>query len=192
MSKSIADLAEGALAETGHVLSRLDSGAFEDFASAILAGKRIALHGLGREGLQMQGLAMRLFHLGLDAHVVGEMTTPPVGPGDLLIVSAGPGHFATIAALMTIARKAGARTALVTAQPGAGLAPLADHILHIPAQTMADDVAANDPDGAVSVLPMGSLFELSMMLAFELLVLRLRALTGETAEGMRRRHTNLE
>jgi 6-phospho-3-hexuloisomerase len=192
MSKSIADLAQGALAETGQVLARLDAGAFEAFARAILAAKYITLHGLGREGLQMQGLAMRLFHLGFDAHVVGEMTTPPVGPGDLLIVSAGPGHFATIEALMTIARKAGAGTALVTAQPGAGLAPLADHILHIPAQTMADDVAANDRDGAVSVLPMGSLFELSMMLAFELLVLRLRALTGETAESMRRRHTNLE
>ena len=47
-----------------------------------------ALHGLGRDGLQMKGLAMRLFHLGLDAHVVGEMTTPPVGTGDLLICSA--------------------------------------------------------------------------------------------------------
>jgi hypothetical protein len=39
---------------------------------------------------------------------------------------------------------------------------------------------------------MGSMFELSQMLVFELLVLRLRDLKGETAASMRQRHTNLE
>jgi 6-phospho-3-hexuloisomerase len=187
MRAALADLAKDALAEASGVVDRLDAAAFDSFAQAIAGAKRIALHGLGREGLQMKGLAMRLHHLGLDAHVVGEMTTPPVGPGDLLVVSAGPGYFATIEALMKIARDGGAKTALVTAQPAAGLAKLADHVLHIPAQTMADDRGAK-----ASVLPMGSLFELSMMLVFELLVLRLRDILGESAESMRARHTNLE
>jgi 6-phospho-3-hexuloisomerase len=39
---------------------------------------------------------------------------------------------------------------------------------------------------------MGSLFEMSQMLVFEMLVLILRDRLGETAETMRRRHTNLE
>ena len=187
MSTSVTDLAETALAEAGEVVQRLDTTAFEAFAQAIAGAKIIALHGLGREGLQMKGLAMRLFHLGLDAHVVGEMTTPPVGKGDLLICSAGPGNFATIAALMKIANDAGAKTAIVTAQPSSNLARSADHVLHIPAQTMADDQGAK-----ASVLPMGSLFELSQMLVFELLVLRLREIEGESAASMRKRHTNLE
>jgi len=42
------------------------------------------------------------------------------------------------------------------------------------------------------VLPIGSLFELSQMLVFELLVLRLRDIMGESAASMRQRHTNLE
>lgn len=187
MSGSLANQAHRALAEAGRVVGRLDEAAFDSFAQAITSAKRIALHGLGREGLQMQGLAMRLYHLGLDAHVVGEMTTPPVGAGDLLICSAGPGDFASIAALNKIAKDAGAKTAIVTAQPASALAKSADHVLHIPAQTMADDRGAG-----TSVLPMGSLFELSQMLVFELLVLRLREITGETAERMRARHTNLE
>ena len=107
MSASISDLTKSALSDAGGVVERLDAAAFEAFAQAIANANTVALHGLGREGLQMKGLAMRLFHLGLDAHVVGEMTTPPVGPGDLLICSAGPGDFATIAALMAIARGAG-------------------------------------------------------------------------------------
>ena len=187
MSASIANLGQSALADAGRVIEQLDAAAFESFAQAIASAKTIALHGLGREGLQMKGLAMRLFHLGLDAHVVGEMTTPPVGAGDLLIASAGPGDFASISALMKIAKEAGAKTAIVTAQPSSNLAKNADCVLHIPAQTMADDQGAN-----ASVLPMGSLFELSQMLVFELLVLRLRDIKGETPATMRQRHTNLE
>jgi 6-phospho-3-hexuloisomerase len=184
---SISVLARAALSDVGRVVDHLDATAFESFAQAIAGAKTVALHGLGREGLQMKGLAMRLFHLGLDAHVVGEMTTPPVGTGDLLICSAGPGDFASIAALTKIAKDAGARTAIVTAQPASSLAKNADHVLHIPAQTMADDQASK-----TSVLPMGSLFELSQMLVFELLVLRLREIKDETAASMRKRHTNLE
>ena len=187
MNASVSELAKSALADAARVVEKLDAAGFEAFAHAIAQAKTIALHGLGREGLQMKGLAMRLFHLGLDAQVVGEMTTPPVGKGELLICSAGPGDFASIAALMKIAKDAGAKTAIVTAQPASNLARSADHVLHIPAQTMADDQGAK-----TSVLPMGSLFELSQMLVFELLALRLRDIKGETAASMRARHTNLE
>jgi hypothetical protein len=125
----------------------------------------------------MRALAMRLFHLGLDAHVVGDMTDPPLGPGDLLVVSAGPGHFSTVAALVDVARAAGARTACVTAQPDGSVPAACDLVLVMPAQTMADDGA--DP---ASVLPMGSLFEGAQYVVFELLMLALRDRIGETAE----------
>ena len=183
----IGQSAARAMQETAEVLARMDDNQFGQFAKAIAGARRVALHGLGREGLQMKGLVMRLFHLGVDAHVVGEMTTPPVGVGDLLLVSAGPGDFASITALLTIARKAGAQTGVVTAQADSETARHADHVLHIPAQTMA-----NDQQGKLSTLPMGSLFEVSMMLVFELLALSLRELLGETAGTMRARHTNLE
>ena len=188
MTKSLPELANAALADVARVIAAMPEDAAGPLIASILAAKRIALHGLGREGLQMKGLAMRLYHLGLDAHVVGEMTTPPVGAGDLLIVSAGPGDFASIAALMARAKEAGARTAVVTAQSAGGAARRADAVLVIPAQTMADDQGL----AAKSVLPMGSLYEAAMMLVFEVLVLELRARLGESADAMRARHTNLE
>ena len=187
MTDSINSLARLALADLSAVLENMPEEGIEKFIATIAGARRIALHGLGREGLQMRGLAMRLFHLGLDAHVVGDMTTPPLGAGDLLIVSAGPGDFTTIEALMNIAKAAGAKTAVVTAQTSGGAARRADVVLHIPAQTMA-----NDQLGEVSALPMGSLFEVAMMLVFEMIVLRIRDRIGETAESMRARHTNLE
>jgi 6-phospho-3-hexuloisomerase len=143
---------------------------------------------VGREGLMMRALAMRLYHLGLNAHVVGDMSCPPVGPGDLLLVSAGPGSFSTVEALLGVARRAGARTACVTAEPGGAAPRMSDRVLVIPAQTMANDQGPT----ASSVLPMGSLFEGAQFLVFELLVLLLRDRLGEPAERMRARHTNLE
>jgi 6-phospho-3-hexuloisomerase len=154
---------------------------------AIAGAGAVALYGVGREGLQMRGLAMRLYHLGLRASVVGDMSCPPLGAGDLLVVSAGPGSFSTVAALLATARADGARTLIVTAQPSGACAAAADLVLAVPAQTMADDLAAPR-----SILPMGSLYEGALYLLFELMVLRLRDRLGVTPEAMRARHTNLE
>lgn len=179
-----------ALAELEHVFDRLDDAAVDDAVAAIAGAGRIALHGVGREGLQVRGLAMRLFHLGLKASVVGDMTTPPIGAGDLLVVSAGPGGFATIQALIDIARTAGAAVLVVTAQAGGEAARHADHVLVVPAQTMADDRA--DDGGGTSMLPMGSLYEGALFVLFEIMIVKLRTRIGVSPEAMRANHTNLE
>lgn len=187
MAATLASLSKSALNDLGKVFAALPDTAADELIAAIVAAKRIVLFGCGREGLQMRGFAMRLFHMGRNVSVWADMTTPPVGPGDLLIVSAGPGDLATARVLADIARKAGAKTALVTAQPSGALAKHVDIVTAIPAQTMADDRGAH-----LSVLPMGSLFETAQMIFFELVILKLRDRLGETAETMRARHTNLE
>jgi 6-phospho-3-hexuloisomerase len=184
---SLAALATRALGDLAKVFARLPPGAEAALIDAIVAARRIAIYGAGREGLQMDGLAMRLHHLGLNVSVVGDMNVPPLSAGDLLLVSSGPGASNIGDALITAAREAGAKIAVVTAQPGARTPSRADVVFHIPAQTMADDRG-----GEVSVLPMGSLFETAQMVLFEIIVLALRDRLGETPQTMRARHTNLE
>ena len=184
---AMTSLYRAALDDLGRVFDRIDDAAVSRAVAEIAAARRIALYGVGREGLQIKGFAMRLFHLGRQVAMVGDMTTPPVGAGDLLIVSAGPGGFSTVDALLGVARGAGARTLLVTAQPGGSAAKLADTLLPIPARTMADDSGP-----AVSVLPMGSLFEGAQYILFEIMILHLRERLGVTPEAMRANHTNLE
>jgi 6-phospho-3-hexuloisomerase len=186
-NNDLAILAKRALDDLARVFERLAPGAESALVEAILAAKRIAIYGAGREGLQMDGFAMRLFHLGLDVHVVGDMTVPPLGHGDLLFVSSGPGASNIGDALIKVAHEAGAKVAVVTAQPRGRTPSSAEVAFHIPAQTMADDQA-----GELSVLPMGSLFETAQMVLFEILVLSLRERLEETPETMRARHTNLE
>ena len=187
MSAELHDRGRRAVAEIGGVLERLDARAVDALCDELCAARRIATYGVGREGLMMRALCMRLAHLGLDAHVVGDMTTPPLRTGDLLLVSAGPGWFSTVEALLGVARGAGARVAAITAQPDGPVPRVADVVVHLPAQTMADDLT-----GTPGVLPMGSLYEAAQLVAFDLVTLALRDRLGQTADEMRARHTNLE
>lgn len=179
-------LAENALAELKGILFQIDETQLVRFCNTVLKARRIVCYGVGREGLMVRALCMRLMHLGLDAHMAGDMSTPPVGNGDLFLASAGPGELSTVLALMQVAKDAGAKNLLVTAQPQSSAAKLADEMLLLPAQTMADDL------GGKSVLPMGSLFEIAMLVTFDLLVQSLSKRLDQTPQEMRARHTNLE
>lgn len=181
------DIYRKALDELHEVLVAVDKAELAAVLDIIVGARRIALYGVGREGLQMKGFAMRLFHLGLDAHVVGDMTTPHLGEEDLLIVSAGPGDFSTVSALMGVAHEAGAKSLCVTAEPDGAAPHAADMKLVVPAQTMARDTTAPS-----SVLPMGSLYEGALYVLFEVLILQLRERLAVDAMEMRSRHTNLE
>ena len=180
-------MARQALSEVEAVFAGVEEDTADRMCDEILKARRMACYGVGREGLMMKALCMRLMHLGLDAHVVGDMTTPPLGKGDLLIASAGPGFFSTVMALVGVAREAGARTMVVTAQ-SAGPAPRsADVVIELPAQTMA-----NDRGGPASLLPMGSLYEAAQLVFFDLISILLREQTGQSPDQIRARHTNME
>lgn len=181
-------LYQGALDELAQVFDKVDDTAVDRACEMIRDAKRVVVFGGGRERLQIMGFAMRLHHMGLDVAVEGDMTTPPVGPGDLFVVTVGPGEISTALALLGVAKEAGAKILFLTAQPQGRGAAYADYVLTIPAQTMADDQGP----AKTSVLPMGSLYEGALFVLFEVMVLKLIALTGVTPEQMRANHTNLE
>lgn len=181
-------LYQTALDELGGTFARLNDADVDGAVEMIATARRIVVFGGGRERLQIMGFAMRMFHMGLAAAVEGDMTTPAVGPGDLFIVTCGPGYISTAHALMEVAKDAGASILFITAQPKGRCAALADHIILLPAQTMADDQGA----AKTSVLPMGSLFEGALFVLFEVMVLKLKTRLNITADLMRANHTNLE
>jgi 6-phospho-3-hexuloisomerase len=184
---SLVSMSEQSLTELGRVFESIPDKTSQTLIKEILKAKRICLYGVGREGLMIKAFAMRLFHLGLDVHMVGDVTTPPVRKGDLLLLSSGPGKLYTVAALLEVARKAKARTLVVTAQPKSPDAKKADMIIHLPAQTMANDSGAK-----TSFSPMGTLFEFTQLLFFEFIVMMLREQLSQSPTEMRSRHTNLE
>lgn len=184
----MASLYRTALDELAGVFDRLDDTAVDRAVEIIAGANRVVVFAGGREKLQIMGFAMRLYHMGLKAAVEGDMTTPPVGPGDLFVVTIGPGEISTGLALMQVAKRAGADILFITAQPDSRGAALADFVLHLPAQTMANDQGA----AKTSVLPMGSLYEGALFVLFEVMILKLMQQLGITADDMRANHTNLE
>ncbi|RKP51852.1 SIS domain-containing protein [Pararobbsia silviterrae] len=181
-------LFEAALAELGRTVTRIRDDDIERLIERIAQARHVAVFGCGREGLQIKGFAMRLFHLGRSVSVVGDMTTPALGPEDLLLVTAGPGELPTALTMTQVARRAGARVLVITAQPAGSVPAAATDVVVVPAQTMADDQG----DQVTSILPMGSIFEGSLFVLFEIAILRLKAKLGVGDAQMRANHTNLE
>lgn len=175
-----------ALRELETVALALDDAEVEAACRTIAAAGRIVAYGCGREGLMLRAFVMRLHHLGLDVAMQGDMAAPPLGQGDLFLCSAGPGELSTVTALTGVARRDGARVLMITAEPEKPSPLAADQLLVIPAQTMARDL------GGASTLPMGSLFEGAMFLVFQVIVLRLAVILGQTPEALRASHTNME
>ncbi len=177
-------VAQTILDEISKVMAQIDADAVRAACDVITSAHNIMLYGCGREGLQMQGLAMRFHHLGLRVCMQGDMAAPPIGRGDLFIVSAGPGELGTVNALMGAARRDGAEVLFLTAVPQTRAAGLATRIIEIPARTMAVDEGGT--------MPMGSAYEGALFVLGEVLVAELTGLLNQSPEDMRARHTNME
>ena len=152
----------------------------------ILAAKRLFVTGAGRSGLALKMAAMRLMHLGLVVHVVGEVTAPAIGPDDLLLVASGSGTTAGAVHAAEVALKAGAQVLVLTTAPASKLAGLAQQVIVIPA------AAKQDRDGMKSEQYAGALFEQSVLLVMDTMFQAMWHERGESAEQLWKRHANLE
>ncbi|WIB77379.1 6-phospho-3-hexuloisomerase [Curtobacterium sp. MCPF17_002] len=167
----------------------LDSRVQGDTAAAIdlveRAG-RVFVHGAGRSGLALRMTAMRLMHLGLDVHVVGEVTTPAIHEGDLLLVASGSGTTGSIVQAARTATEVGASVLAVSTTDDSPLAELATVTLVIPAATKTDR------SGSASGQYAGSRFEQALVLLGDALFHALWTRSGHSADDLWPSHANLE
>lgn len=173
--------------ELGEVFERVDQLQFREFMNAIKDANRVFLMGVGREGLATRALAMRLMHMGKETHWVWDDTTPNVGKGDLFIFTSGSGEIGHIHYVAEKAKAAGATIAVVTGTPDRKTPSLADFVLWVPA------CVYKGKDNVVpSIQPMGNLFEQSLFILFDMLIMMLREELSVSYEDMSSRHRNVE
>jgi 6-phospho-3-hexuloisomerase len=150
----------------------------------------IFVAGAGRSGLCMRALGMRLMHLGKTVYVVGETTTPSIVKGNLLILGSGSGRTVSLLAMADQARRQGAEILLFTTDLASPLAELAHHRVLIPApsyRTVDDRTRSR-----MTVQPLGTLFEQTLLIICDSLILALMQRSGVSSEQMSQRHANLE
>jgi 6-phospho-3-hexuloisomerase len=163
-----------------------DNASLDVAATAIRDGARVFVLGAGRSGLALQMTAMRLMHLGLTVHVVGEVTTPAIGPDDVLLVASGSGTTAGILRAAGVASDSGASIVSITTAAASPLAELSTATIVVPAAQKLDRGEQR------SVQYAGSLFEQSVVLIGDAIFHSLWKASGATADELWPRHANIE
>lgn len=175
--------------EVRECLSRIDAEEVEAALAILEGAPRVFVAGAGRSGLAMRAFAMRLMHLGITSYVVGEMVTPSFAAGDVLVIGSGSGRTESLLGVARKAKALGGRIQLFTIDRASPLAELADVTVRIPAPSPK---AVTSVDTANSVQPLGSLFEQSLFLLGDALILLLMERRRISSDEMFGRHANLE
>jgi Predicted sugar phosphate isomerase involved in capsule formation len=173
--------------ELDNVFKCIDLSEIERLVTEIMQAKKIILIGVGREGLSTKAFTMRLMHLGIQSHWIWDETTPAMGEGDLLIATSGCGEIGHIDYVVEAAKKYKARVAVVTGDPFKKTPKRADVVLFLPAT-----VYLGTAQVVPSVQPMGNLFEQSLLILFDMMIMDLQERLAMTKEKMAQRHRNLE
>jgi 6-phospho-3-hexuloisomerase len=177
-----------ALVPLARVLSRVRRGEVEAFEKTLLGARRVFVTGLGRTGLMARGFAMRLMHLGRRVYHVGDVITPAIRRGDLLVICSRTGRSPVLLHYVRTARRAGARVAIVTAVRDSTVARGADAVLTLPSEPARGARARRHPHEP----PLGSVFEQALLVVLDEVVADLMETLGLTSEDLRRIHTTFE
>jgi len=160
----------------------------KDLIQAILQASKIFVAGAGRSGFMVRAFAMRLMHIGFEVYVVGETVTPNLTPEDMLVIASGSGATQSLVVMAQKAKAIGARIGLVTIDQQSPIAKLAGIVLTIPAPSPK----IQKETVFTSIQPMGSLFEQSLLLILDAIILMLMERQNKTSDTMFTRHANLE
>lgn len=175
--------------ETAALLERTaaeQQPSLDALAELISAAPRVFIHGAGRSGLALRMTAMRLMHLGLQVHIVGDTTTPAIRAGEVLLTASGSGTTAGVLRAAEEAKGAGADIAAITADAASPLAELATVAVLLSAATKSDRSAQASDQYA------GSLFEQGVALLGDALFHGLWSRSHQSADDLWPRHANLE
>lgn len=159
----------------------------ENLVDQILESKKIFVAGAGRSGFMGKSFVMRMMHMGIDAYVVGETVTASFEKDDLLIIGSGSGETKTLVAIAEKAKSLGGTVAAITISPESTIGELADITIRLPGITK--DQSEGD---FKTIQPMGSLFEQTMLLIYDAIILRFMEKKGLDSNKMYGKHANLE
>ena len=181
-------LSKDILAEIEECMSKTSEDRFDEALSLLDGAKRIFVCGAGRSRLAGAAFVMRLIHMGISAFLVGDVTTPAICKGDLLVICSGSGETKSMKLFCETAVKNEANILLFTTKDSSSLAKSADCTLVIHAKA-AKNI---ENDNALSVQPMSNLFAQTLGLTMDMLVIELMKKRNVDEALMKEYHANLE
>lgn len=187
--KTMEEMALNAI-EISKSLSDQDAKIMEDL---LLKAGKIYTIGVGHSGLIGKILAMKLMHLGLASYVVGDVTTPGLRKGDIVVAISQSGETTSVVALAKKAKNLGGKVIAITAFPQSSLGRIADRIVKIEAKAPGKKFPALSALGDEEHANLsGALFGINTFLFFYGLICDLAVRTKQTPSEIDSRHANIE
>lgn len=156
----------------------------ERIVKSIHKANHVFISGAGRSGLMVDAFANRLLQMGISVSIVGEITSPHLRNGDIIIFNSASGSSEKMILQAKEAKKYNIKIILITTNDDSALAKLADYSLIIKAQSKYSETE--------SIQPMGALFEQYSLLLFDSLVLSYMKEYEISEEEMRNNHAEIE
>ncbi len=167
------------LKEVQEALDKVDQVKVGEFVDLIISSKKIFIYGVGRSGLVGQSFAVRLVQLGMDVHFVGDMATPIVEQGNLVILISNTGETMSAVQTANIVGRIGARIVSVTSSMHSKLGSISDIVI---------EISHNKDEQRRKLAPLGTIFEVSTSILLDSLVPVLMQRLGQTESSLRKRH----
>ena len=175
------------LGECEKILLAVKETETEYLLDALLSAEKIFFVGVGRVMLSLQAMAKRLAHLGLETHLVGEITEPAIRSGDLLIAASGSGESIIPKEIAKKAKSLGAKVIMIGSNRDSTLSSVADFMVRVPTNTKM-----KKPDEISSEQIMTSLFEQFLLLYGDILAKMIVDRKGLDMHALWEHHANLE
>jgi len=195
-NKVVTDTIETVADHLLSVAQSLDLASMDEFARMLNGANRIFVMGAGRSGLVARSFAMRLMHIGFQVYVVGEITTPAVTAGDVVVAISGSGNTRTISEFGEICKRLNVRLITVTSNRDSKLGKISDLAVIVDGsiqhnhgkEYMERQLSGNHK----SLTPMGTLFELTAAVFLDSFIAKLMVIKGVDEAYLKTRHTVLE
>ena len=171
-----------AIAGISQSLNSVSEASLSAAVEAIDTAPRIFVTGAGRSFLFLKSLAMALMQIGGAVYATGEVSTPAVSPGDLLVVGSSSGSTQSVLLFVEQAKAQGAKVLAITSNPQSPIGQVADVVIE-----MGDGREALETPWET-----GSFFELALGPLGDVLVEEVARRRGATSDTVSQHHANLE
>jgi len=181
------------LGKIKEVTDKISPEDFDNFINFLIKSPRIYIIGAGRSGLVAKAFGMRLVHLKKKVFIVGETIAPAMRRGDALIAVSGSGKTTWVVETARASKSLGGKVAAITWDSNSELAGLADAVVLIESKIIPREITGYTTRELMGLPqpPLGSLFEISTLIFFEVCVLELMNRLGIEEEEMKKIHANL-
>jgi 6-phospho-3-hexuloisomerase len=135
-------------------------------------------------------------HIGYQVYVVGEIVTPAVTAGDVVVAISGSGNTRTISEFGEICKKLNVKLITVTSNNDSVLGRISDLVVIVDTKSRLDHnkeyMERQLSGNHKSLAPMGTIFELTAAVSLDSFIAKPMVVKGVDEAAPKKRHTVLE